>query len=215
MSKRPPWFRGGARGRGRERGPARGHGGPAPRPGATRRPQLRFVLVFLTVALLLFSIYSFPYAERGQVAGLFERYLAGYARLAGWCLRRFDPAVEVRGALISGRFSLHIVKSCDAMEANLLFVSAVAAWPAPWRRRVLAGGLGVVFLVLLNILRICTLYAIGIHVPGAFPFFHIDLWPLLLVLAAGGAFIAAALWMQRSRSPSPLPPPDGRAAAPP
>lgn len=65
---------------------------------------------------------------------LFDGYLAGYARAAGALLSLFDPAVRVSGPEIHGRYPLVIVRDCDAMEVNILFVSAVLAFPAGWAR---------------------------------------------------------------------------------
>lgn len=173
--------------------------GPASATGAglgATRPQLRFALIFLVAAGALFAIYSFPYQENGISEHWFHRYLAGYARLAGGVLGLFDRQVHVEGTVIDGRFSLNIVKSCDAMEASLLFLAAIVAWPGRWRRKILAAAVGLVALTLLNVVRICTLYAVGIHFPRAFEPLHVEIWPLLLILATIGNFIVWARWMR-------------------
>jgi len=161
-----------------------------------RRAQLRFALTFLLAAGALFAIYSFPYQENGISESWFHRYLAGYAQLAGSVLGLFDGQVHVEGTVIDGRFSLNIVKSCDAMEASLLFLAAIVAWPGAWRRKILAAAVGLVALTLLNVVRICSLYAVGIHFPRAFELLHVEIWPLLLILATIGNFIVWARWMR-------------------
>ncbi len=160
------------------------------------RSQVRFALTFIVVAIVLFSLYSFPYQERGISEHWFHSYLSGYAHLAGSVLWVFDRAVQVKGTVIDGRFSLNIVKSCDAMEANLLFLAAITAWPARWRRKLVAATVGVSMLVVVNVIRICSLYAVGIHFPSAFEFFHIELWPLLIIGAAIADFLGWAIWMR-------------------
>lgn len=163
-----------------------------------RRAQLRFALTFIVVAGVLFSLYSFPYRPDGTAERWFHKYLAAYAHLAGAVLSVFDRAVRVNGTVIDGRFSLNIVKSCDAMEANLLFVAAIFAWPARWRRKLTAAVLGVIALVGVNVIRICTLYAIGVHFPTAFEFFHIEFWPLLIIAVAMAEFVGFTVWMRSS-----------------
>jgi exosortase/archaeosortase family protein len=167
-----------------------------------RRAQLRFALTFVLAAGALFSLYAFPYAERGRVQRWFGVYLAGYARLAGHVLGLFDSQVRVVGNVIAGRGSLAIVKTCDAMEANLLFFAAVLAVPARWSRKAVAAVLGTALLVAVNVARICSLYFVGIYFPGAFEFIHIEVWPALLIIVATAEFAAWALWMARARGPA-------------
>ena len=152
----------------------------------------RFAVRFALIAGVLFGLYSFPYVACGISEAGFDRYLAGYARLTGWVLGWFEPGVRVTGTVISGRFSLEIVKSCDAMEDNILFLSAVFALPSPARRRAAAAALGLTLLVIANLARLVSLYFVGLYAPSAFEFFHIELWPLLLILLTVGAFVFIA-----------------------
>lgn len=170
-----------------------------------RRSQLRFALTFVAVAATLFALYSFPYQESGISERWFRAYLAGYARLAGTVLAVFDPQVKVEGTVIDGRFTLNIVKSCDAMEASLLFVAAILAWPGRWRRKALAIGVGVGGLALLNVARICSLYAVGVHLPSTFELFHIEVWPSLLILATIANFVFWARWLRRAPGAAAVP----------
>jgi exosortase H (IPTLxxWG-CTERM-specific) len=169
-----------------------------------RRGQLRFALTFVVVAGVLFAAYAFPYAENGISERWFETYLRWYARLAGGVLGIFDGRVEVAGAVITGRYSLRIVKTCDAMEANLLFIAAIVAFPARWSKKLVAGAVGLVLLVAVNIVRICSLYFIGIYAAPRFELFHFEIWPLLLVAAAAAEFALLATWMQRPRAVAPI-----------
>ena len=159
--------------------------------------QLRFALRFAAVAAALFSIYAYPYPEHGRAERWFGSYLHAYARLGGAVISVFDRTATVTGNVIAGRFSLSIVKTCDAMEANLLFIAAVVAFPGRWTRRLVAAAAGVAALVVLNVTRICSLYFVGVHAPSAFELLHIEIWPLLLVVAAAIDFGLCAWWMAR------------------
>ena len=63
------------------------------------------------------------------------------------------------------------------METNLLFVSAIVALPAPWRRKFVALGAGVAILAAVNLTRICSLYYVGLYAPAAFDAIHLEVWP--------------------------------------
>jgi exosortase/archaeosortase family protein len=176
-----------------------------------RSPALRFAVTFAALAVVLFGAYAFPYKEFGVSEGWLQAYLRAYARVAGGVLHIFDPRVVVDGNVVNGRTALSIVKTCDAMEANLLFLAAVLAFPAGqggtgahrWRRKLLVALAGVIAISALNVTRICSLYVIGVHFPSAFELFHVELWPLLLIVAAAGLFAIAARYLSRTSAPEP------------
>ena len=158
-----------------------------------------FLLRFATLAGVELTAYYFPYNPRGFASGLLRLYLALYARLAGGALSLFDPTVRVHGTDITGRFSLSFAMNCDAMDVFILFSSAVLAFPSTWRRRALGLGLGLAVLVGVNIVRIMSLYWVGVYFPSAFDFVHVDLWPIGIVAATCAGF----LWWARSGPPGP------------
>lgn len=160
-----------------------------------QRNQWRFLIAFLGCSGVLSLAYAFPYAHDSAVHSGFESYLAGYARAAGSLLALFDPNVHVAGATIFGRFSMQIVRDCDAMEINILFASAVIAFPAKWSQRALGVVLGVLLLAAANLIRIASLYWIGVIAPTAFESAHRDVFPLLLIGVAVLLFVAWIRWL--------------------
>ena len=166
----------------------------------------RFMLTYALIAAVLFSLYCFPFEFFGVTGDWLSPYLAAYARLAGACLHVFEPTLVVVGNTIVGRFSLEIIRSCDAIEVNLLFASAVLAFPAPLARKASALVVGLAALVALNILRICSLYYVGVYAPTAFERLHLEVWPLLLIGAATLAFFLGARWLGRVPSEAPSAP---------
>jgi exosortase/archaeosortase family protein len=169
------------------------------RPG---RESVRFVVVFGVLALTLLGFYYFPYPEGSAMRGWLDAYLRGYAAISGAILRCFEPTLLVQGQNLTGRFSLRIVKTCDAMDVQILFVSAVIAWPGPWLRRAAAGALGAAAILLANIVRICSLYFVGLYLPDWFEFAHVELWPAILLVLATGMFVALAMRDRRGYSPA-------------
>lgn len=161
---------------------------------------VRFAISYLTLAGVLFSIYGFPFELFGARADWLSGYLSAYARLAGGVLHWFDRAVVVTGSRIDGRFSLQIVRNCDAIEINILFASAVLAFPAPFKRRVLGALVGLALLVGANVLRICVLYYLGVEHPAWFEPAHEELLPLLLVGLAALIFLGFARSAQLERA---------------
>jgi exosortase H (IPTLxxWG-CTERM-specific) len=163
----------------------------------------RFVLSFAALSAAFFVPYFFPYAENGHSEAWFATYFGWYASLVGHTLQVFDPRVSVSGNVISGRFSMSIVKSCDGMEANILFCAATLAMPGRLSRKLLAAVVGLATLIAFNVLRLCSLYYIGVYFPSAFEFAHFDVWPLLIVSFALVDFLFFARWVRGKDSPAP------------
>lgn len=160
--------------------------------------QLRFVLRFGAIAGTLLLIYCFPYQENGLSEAWFQDFLAGYAKLAAGLIRLFDETAIVSGTEIQGRFAVRVVKSCDAMEVKILFSSAVLAFPAPWKHRLVGVLGGLAALTTINLVRITSLYLVGIWLPSAIDVLHLEVWPIVMLLVATAMFLAYTVFLNRS-----------------
>jgi exosortase/archaeosortase family protein len=155
------------------------------------RVELRFVVSFLATAGALFFVYSFPYPQGSFGQRWSDGYLRAYAHLAGWVLSVFEPHVGVSGQNIFGKYPLRIVRGCDAVDVQILLVAAVfASHVHPWTSRLVGALSGLLLVTAANVMRICSLYYVGVFLPAYFEFFHHELWPLTLVALGAGAFIA-------------------------
>jgi exosortase/archaeosortase family protein len=121
--------------------------------------------------------------------------LAGYlhflAALSGGLIRLFDGSVTVSGTTIHGRFPLEIVFDCAALDVQALYAVAVLVFPAPWRRKLLGLGAGLLIIGAANVARIAALYFIGAHAPGAFHTMHHEVFQLALLVLTCALFV---LW---------------------
>lgn len=159
---------------------------------------LRFVVTFGVLMILFYAAYYTPRSISAPVAGLFDTCLDLYAKASAKVLGLLGSEVRVAGTLISSaRFSVQIVRGCDAVEATALYVCAVVAFPVGWRRKPPGILGGVLLLVILNITRIVSLYYIGIHFPKAFRVLHIDVWQPAFILVAVLLWLVWAWWATR------------------
>jgi exosortase/archaeosortase family protein len=96
--------------------------------------------------------------------------------------------------MVSPRFSIQIERGCDAVEPSALFVVAVLASPVRFRRKIPPVILGTVFLLVLNVIRIVTLFLTGLHLRSLFDTMHLDVWQAAFIVLA---ILLWAVWASR------------------
>jgi len=75
-----------------------------------------------------------------------------------------------------------------------LFSAAVLSFRAPIVRKLTGVLAGIVVLQVLNLLRIVTLYWIGLHLPDIFNAAHTEIWPTAFIVVAIVLFICWIEW---------------------
>ena len=101
-----------------------------------------------------------------------------------------EQAQSVGTVIQSPAFAGDVKNGCNGIEAALLLVSAMLAFPATGKQRALgiAGGLAVIQAV--NLFRIVSLFWLGVHHRNVFELFHAAIWQTALILLAVGIFLA-------------------------
>jgi exosortase H (IPTLxxWG-CTERM-specific) len=161
---------------------------------------LRFGLTFGILMALYYVVALLPWTD----TTLFPAYLKENAKISNTILHWFGQASAVTGSTIrSPQFAITIKRGCDALEPSWLFCAAVLAFPAPWRRRLIGMVVGVLAILTLNLVRIVSLYFFGIHLPGSFETMHLEIWPVVFILAALLLWLGWISWSRRNPLESP------------
>ena len=84
---------------------------------------------------------------------------------------------------------------CNGVEAMLILVAAVLAFPAGGRARAAGVAAGVIVLQAANLVRVVSLFWLGVHHREVFETFHTAVWQTALILVAVAVFI---LWSRRA-----------------
>lgn len=161
---------------------------------------LRFLVLF---GILMGGYYVVSAAEPVK-EGFLPWYLEQTARLAGGTLQLvgFDSLTVKGNVLMSNRGggAVSVERGCDALDPSALFVSAVLASPLPLLRRLSAAALGTILLMVLNLVRIMSLYLTRVYWKSAFDVMHLDVWQSLFILLAIVLWAGWAAWEARRRS---------------
>ena len=168
-------------------------------PAAARPRWRRTLLISAALMAAAYAAIYFPYPADSLPGRLLSRYVELQAALAGALIRLFDDTARVQGHNITGRFPLVIVMDCAALDAKALFLAAVLAFPAPWRRKLLSAAAGLAAIAAVNALRIVTLHLVGRYRPQAFELMHEEVLQLAIVASAVAAFALWVRWTQRPR----------------
>ena len=163
-------------------------------------PPARRLLCALLGWLVLYSasvtLYNVTYPVTREVMIHRMQVIPAY-----WILELTLPGVALHHGettIRSPMLELNILRGCDGVEAWLLLVTALLVFPMPWRRRWSGVALGTLMIWSLNILRIVTLFHIGLKKMSWFDTAHGVVWQSLIVLAAA-AFVL--LWSDPGRTP--------------
>ena len=152
---------------------------------------LRFVLIFAGGALFGFGVLLTPPVQ--SVDGEFSR---GLVKVSHALLLAAGGHATCNGAILRapGGFAVEMRDGCNALNVTILLWSAVLAFPAPWKMKVLGLASGTVVIQALNIVRFISLFYLGQYSMAWFDFAHAYLWESLLVL---DTMVVFWLWVNR------------------
>jgi len=89
----------------------------------------------------------------------------------------------------SPRFAVTIYNGCNGLITSLIFIAGVLAFPARTTAKLIGVAGGLLAIQVVNLVRIVSLFYIGIFLPDWFNDAHIFVWQSLVILAG------VALWV--------------------
>ena len=138
-------------------------------------------------------------AAAGVLAGLIllagnETVMNGIQRalalVSSGIINLFGQHTVVVGTTVqSNVFGISVVTACTGVFITGLFLIAVVAFPTRWTSKLIGVGIGIGGIFVVNIVRLVSLYFIGVHWPGFLDQAHQLIWQSLLIV------IAVALWL--------------------
>ena len=129
------------------------------------------------------------------------------ASISTFIVTLFDPNVVASGNVMRNTvngFAVGIEAGCNGVEAAIVLVAAMLAFPAPWRYRLLGIAIGIVAVQLLNIVRVISLFYIGQWDFSVFEWAHHYVWQALIML---DVLVVWLIWVRRVPSSAGAAPP--------
>lgn len=160
------------------------------------RLMLRFVLLFLFFLAALFVLELLQPVEQHVILP----FTAAIAKVCVGIVGLFDPNAVAYGKILQtarGDFAISIERGCNGIEAVIILVSAMLAFPAPWKYKLAGIGIGFVAIQALNLVRIISLFYLGQWSRLWFEWFHLYLWQALIVLDALVVFLVWLRYLPR------------------
>jgi len=151
----------------------------------------RFAAKFILILVVLFG---FELSPPGQA--IVQPWTAAVASASAAVVRAFDGSAVAQGKSLydpKSGFGVTIEAGCNGVEAMLVLLAGILAYPAPWRSRLIGLTVGAIAIQALNLVRIVSLFYLGQWNFAWFEWAHLYVWQALIML---DALIVWLLWMR-------------------
>jgi exosortase H (IPTLxxWG-CTERM-specific) len=152
----------------------------------------RFLLMFAAILVALLAAELTPPAQRLLVLPWTEALAAA----GGALITLFDPHVVAAGKVLQSTrngFAVSIEAGCNGIEAAIVLVAVMLAFPAPWLHRLYGIVAGLAAVQALNLVRIVSLFYLGQWSLHAFEWAHLYVWQGLIML---DVLVVALVWLR-------------------
>lgn len=162
--------------------------------GFWKEPATRFVLLFAVWLAVLFLLLAWRPVNDGLVAP----YTAFIAREAAVVLRWFGVSAQAAGMTLSSpRFSVAIYNGCNGLEASIVLLSGILAFPSRWRWKAIGVAMGLLVIHVVNLVRVLSLFVLGMVKREWFSAFHNVIWQVVIVVLA---VVLLVVWAHQGRT---------------
>lgn len=149
---------------------------------------LKFVL-FMTLFAVLFGYFRTKFPE------VINAYVSFTASLADWLLHLTGfSSLQEANLLSLESFSVEVALECVGIYQVLVFSSAVLAFPAGAKKRLLGILLSLPLFYLVDLLRICALLLVGNFHPRLFEFIHLYTGQIFIIFVV---LLAWLFWIKK------------------
>ena len=154
----------------------------------------KFLLIFCSVLAVLFAIEMLNPVQEAVI----HPFTAVLADVSTAVILPFDDTVIAQGRILRDSttgFAVSIEAGCNGVEAAIVLIAGIVAFPASIQHKAIAILAGFLFVQALNIVRIISLFYLGQWNYTVFEWFHLYLWPVLIMLDVLVVFAIYLQWL--------------------
>ncbi|HEY0555495.1 MAG TPA: exosortase H [Thermoanaerobaculia bacterium] len=160
------------------------------------RRELTFLILFVVLLGGGFTLISLNWVNDHVV----DPFTAAIAGTSGAVLNAMGQHVTQNGTILrSAKFAVNIRNGCNGVEAMLIFLAAVLAFPASWKSRGAGLVLGILAIQVVNLIRVVALFLTGVYFPRIFDTSHTVIWQTIVILVGVLLWI---FWANRFATPA-------------
>jgi exosortase H (IPTLxxWG-CTERM-specific) len=162
---------------------------------------LRFLIMFLLLQVALFGTEMLQVVQTHLVLP----WTSFLADSSGWLLSLFDSNVDTLGKIVRSTdngFAISIEPGCNGIEAMIVLLAAIAAFPAPFIYKLKGLVWGLLAIQAMNLLRIISLFYLGQWSETLFDWAHLYIWQALIMLDALIVFLIWIRYLPKAANPA-------------
>ncbi len=153
----------------------------------------RFFVLFVVLVVVLFTL-ELTHPVQNLIVLPWTALLAS---ISATLIGAFDADVLAYGKILQDArtgIGVSIEAGCNGVEACLILLAALLAYPASWTMRLIGVALGFVAIQAVNVLRVITLFYLAGWNHAVFEFAHLYLWQALIML---DVLVVWLLWIRQ------------------
>ena len=141
------------------------------------------ILLFCLGLVTIMFIYYWFYSQEFFNENINRPILEFYAWTGSGSLNIFGLGTSVNETFVlNNEFSLNVGKGCDALSPMVLIMAAILTFPIAFKLKIPALIIAPIAIIFLNIIRIMSLFLIGVHAPDFFEIAHVEIWQSIFII---------------------------------
>lgn len=160
---------------------------------------IKFFIIFITVLISLFYLELLNGVQHAVIAP----FTSLLAKISAEIIQFFDSSAQANGVIIQNihtGFGVQIEPGCNGVEACIVLIAAVVAFPSSWLTKIIGIVLGIIAIQAVNILRIISLFYLAQWDQSLFEFAHLYLWQALIMLDVLIVFLIWVGYVNKQRA---------------
>ena len=142
---------------------------------------IKYIIIFSVTLIVLFTMELLAPVQTAIIVP-FTTFIA---KVSAGVMGFFDDSVISFGKVIQSKtsgFAVSIEPGCNGVEAVIVLAAAILGFPASWKQKAVVLVLGFFAIQVMNLARIITLFYLGQWNHAVFEWFHLYIWPVLIMI---------------------------------